>query len=52
MHPGAQKVAGTLHTLGVAGQVTELPEPAPTAAPAAAQLGCEVGAIDIGADAT
>lgn len=31
--------------MGVAGQVRELPEPAPTAASAAAQLGCEVGAI-------
>jgi prolyl-tRNA editing enzyme YbaK/EbsC (Cys-tRNA(Pro) deacylase) len=45
MHPSAQKVAEILTTLGVAGQVTELPEPAPTAATAAAQLGCEVGAI-------
>ncbi|MCW2919362.1 MAG: aminoacyl-tRNA deacylase [Actinomycetia bacterium] len=31
--------------LGVPGQVQELPEPAPTAAAAAAQLGCDVGAI-------
>jgi len=37
--------AGVLRDLGVAGQVRELPEPAPTAATAAAQLGCEVGAI-------
>jgi prolyl-tRNA editing enzyme YbaK/EbsC (Cys-tRNA(Pro) deacylase) len=37
--------AGVLRDLGVAGQVRELPEPAPTAAAAAAQLGCEVGAI-------
>ncbi len=29
----------------MAGEVRELPEPAPTAATAAAQLGCEVGAI-------
>jgi prolyl-tRNA editing enzyme YbaK/EbsC (Cys-tRNA(Pro) deacylase) len=29
----------------VTGQVRELPDPAPTAATAAAQLGCEVGAI-------
>src|SRR6185437_2701383 len=42
MHPSAEKVAGTLQALGVPGQVRELPEPAPTAA---AQLGCEVGAI-------
>ena len=37
--------AAVLRNLGVAGQVRELPEPAPTAATAAAQLGCEVGAI-------
>jgi prolyl-tRNA editing enzyme YbaK/EbsC (Cys-tRNA(Pro) deacylase) len=34
-----------LKSLGVTGQVRELPEPAPTAAAAAAQLGCELGAI-------
>lgn len=34
-----------LKSLDVPGQVRELPEPAPTAATAAAQLGCEVGAI-------
>lgn len=34
-----------LRELGVTGEVRELPEPAPTAATAAAQLGCEVGAI-------
>ena len=34
-----------LRNLGVPGEVRELPEPAPTAATAAAQLGCEVGAI-------
>jgi prolyl-tRNA editing enzyme YbaK/EbsC (Cys-tRNA(Pro) deacylase) len=39
------KVADALRALGVAGSVRELPEPAPTAATAAAQLGCEVGAI-------
>jgi prolyl-tRNA editing enzyme YbaK/EbsC (Cys-tRNA(Pro) deacylase) len=37
--------AALLRELGVAGEVRELPEPAPTAATAAAQLGCEVGAI-------
>src|SRR5580692_7326349 len=37
--------AAVLRDLGAAGQVRELPEPAPTAATAAAQLGCEVGAI-------
>ena len=45
MHPSAEKVAATLQALGVPGRVRELPEPAPTAATAAAQLGCEVGAI-------
>ncbi len=34
-----------LREQGVTGQVRELPDPAPTAAAAAAQLGCEVGAI-------
>jgi prolyl-tRNA editing enzyme YbaK/EbsC (Cys-tRNA(Pro) deacylase) len=37
--------ARMLKSLDVAGQVRELPESAPTAAAAAAQLGCEVGAI-------
>jgi len=37
--------SAVLRELGVAGQVRELPEPAPTAATAASQLGCEVGAI-------
>jgi prolyl-tRNA editing enzyme YbaK/EbsC (Cys-tRNA(Pro) deacylase) len=45
MHPSAVNVADALRALGVVGQVRELPEPAPTAATAAAQLGCEVGAI-------
>jgi prolyl-tRNA editing enzyme YbaK/EbsC (Cys-tRNA(Pro) deacylase) len=45
MHPNAVHVATVLRELGVAGEVRELPEPAPTAATAAAQLGCEVGAI-------
>jgi prolyl-tRNA editing enzyme YbaK/EbsC (Cys-tRNA(Pro) deacylase) len=45
MHPSAEHVARVLSDHGVAGQVKELPEPAPTAATAAAQLGCEVGAI-------
>jgi len=37
--------ARALRELGVAGEVRELPESAATAATAAAQLGCEVGAI-------
>src|SRR5215468_12093650 len=45
MHPSARHVADMLRELGVAGQVRELPEPAPTAVTAARQLGCEVGAI-------
>jgi prolyl-tRNA editing enzyme YbaK/EbsC (Cys-tRNA(Pro) deacylase) len=45
MHKTAEYVAGELAALGVKGQVRELAEPAPTAATAAAQLGCEVGAI-------
>ena len=45
MHPSATKVADTLRELGVPGEVRELPEPAATAATAAAQLGCEVAAI-------
>jgi prolyl-tRNA editing enzyme YbaK/EbsC (Cys-tRNA(Pro) deacylase) len=45
MHRSAEHVADVLRELGVPGQVRELPEPAPTAVTAAAQLGCEVGAI-------
>jgi prolyl-tRNA editing enzyme YbaK/EbsC (Cys-tRNA(Pro) deacylase) len=45
MHPRARDVANVLKSLGAAGEVRELPEPAPTAAAAAAQLGCELGAI-------
>jgi prolyl-tRNA editing enzyme YbaK/EbsC (Cys-tRNA(Pro) deacylase) len=45
MHKTAEYVANELAALGVKGQVRELAEPAPTAASAAAQLGCEVGAI-------
>src|SRR6266852_3257805 len=37
--------AAVLRDLGVAGEVRELPESAPTAATAAAQIGCEIGAI-------
>jgi prolyl-tRNA editing enzyme YbaK/EbsC (Cys-tRNA(Pro) deacylase) len=45
MHRNAEHVARALQALGVSGQVRELPEPAPTAATAAEQLGCPVGAI-------
>ena len=39
------KFTAVLRELGVHGEVVELPEIAPTAATAAAQLGCELGAI-------
>src|ERR1700728_2798934 len=39
------RFASVLRDLGVAGEVQVLPESASTAAAAAAQLGCEVGAI-------
>lgn len=45
LHRNAQRVANVLAGAGVAGTVRVLPEPATTAASAAAQLGCEVGAI-------
>ena len=45
MHSSARHVADVLRERGVTGQVRELPDPAPTAATAAAQLGCEAGAI-------
>jgi len=45
VHRNAEHVARELAALGVTGEVRELPEPAPTAATAAAQLGCDVGAI-------
>jgi prolyl-tRNA editing enzyme YbaK/EbsC (Cys-tRNA(Pro) deacylase) len=45
MHPSARHVADVLRSLGATGEIRQLPEPAPTAAAAAAQLGCDVGAI-------
>ena len=45
MAVNTEKFSRVLRELGVPGKVRELPEPAPTAAAAAAQLGCEVGAI-------
>ncbi len=45
MHPNVLRVADALATAGAAGQIVELSDPAPTAATAAAQLGCPVGAI-------
>lgn len=45
MHPNVERVAKQLRELGADGEIVELPESAPTAASAAAQLKCEVGAI-------
>ncbi|GAA4611034.1 YbaK/EbsC family protein [Actinoallomurus liliacearum] len=45
MHPNVEHVAARLRELGATGEVRELPEAAPTAVAAAAQLGCDVGAI-------
>ena len=45
MHASARHVAQVLSERGATGAIRELPETAPTAAAAAAQLGCEVGAI-------
>lgn len=45
MHPSAEKVGSVLRAHGATGAIRELPEPAPTAAIAASQLGCDVGAI-------
>src|SRR5215216_6033989 len=45
LHPNARRVAEALAAAGVTGQVRELPEPATTAAQAAALLGVDVGAI-------
>lgn len=45
MHPNCMAVDAALAAAGVSGRVKLLPEPAPTAAAAAEQLGVEVGAI-------
>jgi prolyl-tRNA editing enzyme YbaK/EbsC (Cys-tRNA(Pro) deacylase) len=45
LHPNVRRVAAILAESGAAGQVVVLSDAAPTAAAAAAQLGCEVGAI-------
>lgn len=44
-HPNVRTVTDVLTRAGITGQVVVLPDSAPTAAKAAAQLGCEVGAI-------
>ncbi|TDC80603.1 YbaK/EbsC family protein [Actinomadura sp. 7K507] len=45
MHANAERVAKALLDQGATGVIVELPDSAPTAQAAAAQLGCEVGAI-------
>jgi prolyl-tRNA editing enzyme YbaK/EbsC (Cys-tRNA(Pro) deacylase) len=45
LHPSSQAVNDILAAAGLPGRVRILPEPAPTAAAAARQLGCPVGAI-------
>jgi prolyl-tRNA editing enzyme YbaK/EbsC (Cys-tRNA(Pro) deacylase) len=45
MHPAVSRVSSALEEVGAEGTPRELAEPAPTAATAAAQLGCAVGAI-------
>jgi prolyl-tRNA editing enzyme YbaK/EbsC (Cys-tRNA(Pro) deacylase) len=45
MHPNVERVSSTLRQAGAEGAPRELAAPAPTAATAAAQLGCAVGAI-------
>jgi prolyl-tRNA editing enzyme YbaK/EbsC (Cys-tRNA(Pro) deacylase) len=44
-HPNIRRVTDALTAAGATGSVRILPDAAPTAAAAAAQLGCEVGAI-------
>ncbi|MGH8868881.1 MAG: YbaK/EbsC family protein [Actinomycetes bacterium] len=45
MHANVARVTAALEAAGVSPQVRELSDAAPTAATAAAQLGCEIGAI-------
>ena len=45
MHERVRRVSTALREHGSAAEVVELPCPAPTAADAAAQLGCTVGAV-------
>jgi prolyl-tRNA editing enzyme YbaK/EbsC (Cys-tRNA(Pro) deacylase) len=45
MHPTVARVSRALEQVGARGTPRELAEPAPTAATAAAQLGCAAGAI-------
>jgi prolyl-tRNA editing enzyme YbaK/EbsC (Cys-tRNA(Pro) deacylase) len=45
LHPNIEKVAAALREHGVPGEIVVFSQATPTAATAAAQLGCEVGAI-------
>lgn len=45
MDAGAMRVAARLREVGASGEVIEFADPMPTAADAAVQLGCAVGAI-------
>ncbi|WP_435809638.1 YbaK/EbsC family protein [Streptosporangium canum] len=45
LHPNIEKVAAVLGEHNVSGEIVVFAEATPTAATAAAQLGCEVGAI-------
>ncbi|MDP9861774.1 MULTISPECIES: YbaK/EbsC family protein [Streptosporangium] len=45
LHPNIEKVAAVLEEHGVTGEIVVFAEATPTAVTAAAQLGCEVGAI-------
>ena len=45
LHPNCVRINAILAAAGLPGRVRILPDPAPTAAAAAAQLGCELGAI-------
>ena len=44
-HPNVRRVTEILAAVGMPGRVVLLPRPAPSAAAAAEQLGCDVGAI-------
>ncbi|MFB9711579.1 YbaK/EbsC family protein [Streptosporangium sandarakinum] len=45
LHPNVEKVAAVLREHGATGEIVVFEEATPTAATAAARLGCEVGAI-------
>ncbi len=45
MHPNTERVVARLRELGASGEVQMLSEATPTAASAAAKLGCDIGAI-------